>query len=283
MKYMPKFASIIGVFALLSPAAAPVNWQGVGQWMLDFGRDLLFFLVLGLLAIWLFPNVLKRCAQVLRRSPVKSFFTGIAVLFAGYASILILFLLVIVIGIFFYVITFGDAGGLIFGLGLPAVGLVFGALNLTVAYLTKLVVAFLIGLLLLETLLPKALKHNIWPLLAGVVVYLLIRAIPWLGWAIGVAATLAGLGAIWLGWRAPRKLPEAVATVEDQPVAATLDQPAEEVQPEEAQADEAAPPAELIAETSETVIESHPLEQEETYDISESTSGSNETDQPSGD
>ncbi|MBP1692277.1 MAG: hypothetical protein H6Q37_160, partial [Chloroflexi bacterium] len=30
-------------------------------------------------------------------------------------------------------------------------------------------------------------------------IYLLLRAIPWLGWAIGSVATLVGLGAIWLG------------------------------------------------------------------------------------
>jgi hypothetical protein len=102
-----------------------------------------------------------------------------------------------------------------------------------------------------------------------------------------VVATLAGLGAIWLGWRAPRKASATVATVEDQPVGETLDQPAEEVepeklQPEEAQA-EAAPSIELIAEPSESVIESYPPEQEETYDYSESTPGSDEPDQQSGD
>lgn len=76
---------------------------------------------------------------------------------------------------------------------------------LLVSYGSKLVIAFLVGRLVLQRLAPQSADHKVWPLLAGVALYVLIRSIPLLGWLVGVAATLVGLGAMWLvyrGWRA---------------------------------------------------------------------------------
>jgi len=193
---------ILGVFIILAlpgAQAAAINWPAVGSWALSWLRDLVFYLILGLLAIWLIPKPLNRWSEVARRSPVKSFGVGIVILVAGYAAMIILFVLLLALGIFFYSLQFSNLSGIAFGLGLPGTGLAFGVLNFIVAYASKLVVVFLLGKLILEGLYPKALKHNIWPLLAGLLVYLLLRAIPWLGWAIGSVVTLLGLGAIWLG------------------------------------------------------------------------------------
>lgn len=186
--------------------------QEVGAWLLYWFRDLATFIALGLLVIWLIPRPLNRWAEAARRSPIKSFGIGIVVIIVGYVGFVILFALVLALGIFLYMIRFNDLGGAIIGLGLPATATAFGALNVFVAFISKLVVAFLFGKLLFERWYPKALAHNIWPLLLGVTVYLLIRAIPWLGWAVGSVATLVGLGAIWLGLS--RKATHEVTSVE---------------------------------------------------------------------
>ena len=47
---------------------------------------------------------------------------------------------------------------------------------------------------------------RVWPLMLGVVLFTIVRAIPILGWFIGLMVTLLGLGALWLmGWEACRR------------------------------------------------------------------------------
>ena len=197
-----QFFPILGVLIILAlpgGQSAAINWPAIGAWALNWLRSFALFLILGGLAIWLIPKPLIRWSEVARRSPVKSFGVGIVILIAGYAALVILFVLLLASGIFFYSVRFSNLASLILNLGVPGAALVFGSFNLVVSYISKLVVVFLFGRLLLESIYPKALKHNFWPLLVGLVIYLLLRAIPWLGWAIGSVATLVGLGAIWLG------------------------------------------------------------------------------------
>jgi hypothetical protein len=65
----------------------------------------------------------------------------------------------------------------------------------------------------------------------GLTIYLLVRAIPWLGWAVGVVVTLVGLGAIWLGLSRSKEAVEMKAT--PAPEAAVENAQAEEVIAEE--------------------------------------------------
>lgn len=58
-----------------------------------------------------------------------------------------------------------------------------------------MIVSYLGGLLILERLAPRAARYWIWPLLLGLILYVLLRAIPFLGLAVGLLATFFGLGA----------------------------------------------------------------------------------------
>ena len=213
------------IIAFPGSHTAAIDWNSIGFWALDWLRAFVTFFVLGLLAIWIIPKPLHRWSEVVRQSPLKSFGAGILVVIVGYAGALLLFALTLAFGIFLIVITLGDLGGVVLTIGLPAVGLFFTVLNFIIAFVSKLVVIFFLGKILLERLSPKALKHNIWPLLLGLVIYLLVRAIPWLGWAVGVIVTLVGLGAIWLDLSHPK------AVVENSP--AVEEQAAEEPQPDD--------------------------------------------------
>ncbi len=194
--------------------AAGIDWQAVGAWIVPFLVDLITFLILGSLLIWLLPKPFERWTEKTKQAPLKAFGTGILLFFGGYLAVILGVLLILGVAIFLYFIQFNGLGGIILGIGLPAVGVFLGALSLFVAYISKLVVVFVIGKLILARLYPKALAHRFWPLALGLVIYLLIAMIPWLGWVVGVIATLIGLGAIWLGWQqkpAETALPTAAA------------------------------------------------------------------------
>ena len=75
-----------------------------------------------------------------------------------------------------------------------------------VLFCSKLVAAFLIGRLILTPLSPRTADTKVWCILLGVLVYLLLAAIPYLGWLAAVSATFFGLGAIWMSVRDTRQL-----------------------------------------------------------------------------
>jgi hypothetical protein len=233
--------------------------QEISAWVMYWLRDLAVFLALGLLVIWIIPRPLNRWSENVRRAPLKSFGLGIFVLIVGYIGIFIMFALVLALGLFLYAIKFSGLGGIMIGVGLPATAVVFGALSVFVAFISKIVVAFLFGKLLFERFYTKALAHNIWPLLLGLVIYLLIRAIPWLGWAFGSVVTLVGLGAIWMGLTRSKVLAgaEAEATLERSP--AVEENELASSPAEAAQEDMAVAPPDQPVEPLESVVPEAPV------------------------
>lgn len=233
-----------------------IDWPRLGNWAWARLREVITLLVFGLLAIWLFPKQLNRTVERLRTSPGKSTGVGLLVLIVGYIAAFLLALVVVGLFIFFLFISFKGLGWALFGIGLSTWGLSLAAFSLIVSYISKLVVAFFIGKWLLEKLLPKA-KRNIWPLLVGVMLYVLICSIPWLGWVIGVIATLMGLGAIWLAFRDRRfaVVEQNVETAPPEPLEATSDLAVEAGTDEPVEQLLEAPEVEVVAEQVANAVE----------------------------
>ncbi|MEE8392068.1 MAG: hypothetical protein V3S14_14910 [Anaerolineae bacterium] len=64
------------------------------------------------------------------------------------------------------------------------------------------------GRLIWQRFAPQYTDRALWSLVLGVVLYVLVRSIPWQGGLIGLLVTLAGLGAMWLLFREKRRAPE---------------------------------------------------------------------------
>ena len=62
-------------------------------------------------------------------------------------------------------------------------------------YLSKAIVAYLAGVLILNLIGPKAVKHKVLSLLLGLTLYVLI-----IGWITGFLCNLLGHGAMWQVW-----------------------------------------------------------------------------------
>jgi hypothetical protein len=65
-------------------------------------------------------------------------------------------------------------------------------------YVAKVIVSFLGGRLILARLKPDWAEGRAWPLVVGIVLFVIITAIPILGWLINLVVVLLGLGALWL-------------------------------------------------------------------------------------
>jgi hypothetical protein len=187
----------------------------VGKWLLQRGRELVTLLLLGGLVLWLLPDLFKKVIDKAEGEPLPATGYGFLAVIIGYAGAVIVAALILALGIFFGVLTLGGLGRTIFGVGFSSLGLAVTIFLLLVNYGSKLVLAFWGGQWLLSKLAPQASESKVWPLVVGVLIYVLLRAIPFLGWVIGLVVTLIGLGAMWLvfrDWRKPTVVAAEIAT-----------------------------------------------------------------------
>jgi hypothetical protein len=63
---------------------------------------------------------------------------------------------------------------------------------------SKIVAAYMLGKWIVPVLFPHSADNSWLRLIIGVVIYVLLAAIPLLGWLVGLGAALVGTGAIWL-------------------------------------------------------------------------------------
>lgn len=201
------------LFAVLSQEESQPEEEGeeepgnpTVEWLLDHLRGFITYLLIGLLAIWLLPRLLDRWAERLRLRPLIALGAGIVVYVVGFVGALIMLVLVIGVFIGLLVLTLTDLAFITFGISLSGLALAFSVFLLFVSYLSKIIVAYLVGRLILGRLLPRSLTYRIWPLLLGLFLYVLVCAIPILGWVVGLLVTFFGLGTVWLAFNDQRKL-----------------------------------------------------------------------------
>jgi cytoskeletal protein CcmA (bactofilin family) len=208
----------------------------VVQWIIARLRDLVTLLLLGALILWLWPRWLYRAADVVASQPLLSLGWGVIVWLLGYIGAAILAFLIVLAAILLGIVTLGGLAFAVLGIGFSALGLAFTIFWLSVAYISKLVVAFMVGRWIVRGLSrreeprtevatppgeepgpeaaprrverPRSVAEDGWSLVVGVLIYVLLRAIPILGWLIGLVVTLFGLGALFMalrdGWREHR-------------------------------------------------------------------------------
>jgi hypothetical protein len=167
-------------------------------WLLRFALDLVTFVVLGLLLVLLAPGMLSRGAHRLRVSPWAALGWGVAVLATGIVALILALAVIIALAMMFWALSLGALGALTFALGLVSVLLAGVVYVFLVLFCSKLVASFFVGQLILSLVSARAADTRAWCVLLGVLVYLLLAAIPYFGWLVAAAATFFGLGAIWM-------------------------------------------------------------------------------------
>lgn len=172
--------------------------EKAGEWILERLRELITFLVIGGLTAWWFPSAFSRWAFYLRARPFASAGFGIVAWASGFAGAGILLALILAIGIGLIVATLASLAVAFWSVSFPSLLLAIAIFMIFVLYLSKGIVAYVVGYLILERFAPRVAAHKFWPLLLGLIIYVLLRAIPYFGWAVSLVVTLMGLGAVWL-------------------------------------------------------------------------------------
>lgn len=173
--------------------------QQIQAWLISRVGTFLTILLLGVLMLWRMPLPLVNMAEKARQQPVPATIWGLFALFGGWVGIAVLVFLVGAIGVVLSLITFGGLGATVVGLGVSAIVFILTLFLLLVTYGSKVVVSYLGGRLIFSRV-PK-LSNKYFLFIVGLIIYMLLSGIPYLGVVIAALATLVGLGAMWLQFR----------------------------------------------------------------------------------
>jgi hypothetical protein len=169
-----------------------------GAAALNIARNFIKLMALGALALWLLSKPFQRLVNAAYVEPMKAIGWGFVLVAIGFLAIFIVPLVFVLVGILIGFISLASLLSFWFGLLGLTLLLAFTLFFFVVFTVSKILAAYMFGRWLLKGLF-KMEEDNPWlNLLVGVFLYVMIRAIPFIGFLAGFTATLIGAGAFWL-------------------------------------------------------------------------------------
>ncbi len=183
----------------VQPARRVSALSSAASWFLNQFRWFLSLLLVGLLLAWVTPEFIGKSADHLRAKPLNSLGWGFVSIFALVFGILSLIVIIGMLGVLLGILKLGGLLALVIILGLMALfGLVMVYI-LAAVLISKVVVSYLGGQLILRRFKPEWAKSRIWPLVPGLLIFAILTALPlYVGQLINMVIILLGLGALWM-------------------------------------------------------------------------------------
>ena len=184
-------ATVAPVYSLANPRT---------RWLIG---ELIALLVIGLLLLWLRPTWLRRTSAAAQARWLPSLGTGLLAIMAAIILTPLLLGLIVLLAIGGGWLSFGQLLAPILGVGLTGLIAAIALFVFLVGLVSKIIVAFLGGRLLLRRSLTDTLSTlDFVALVLGLVIYMALRALPFgIGVVISVLVTLLGVGAFFLARR----------------------------------------------------------------------------------
>jgi hypothetical protein len=178
---------------------------GAAAVLLDSVRRFVVLVLIGLLLVWLVPRLVRGVADTVRSQPLLSFGWGVLDFIIVVVASLLVLAATILLAIVFGLVTLGGLVPAIVSIGVLTDAVLVVTFLISVFYVAPVVVSFLGGRMLLGRFQPDRAAGRVVPLVVGVLLYVILRAIPILGAIVAVVVVLLGLGAlsIW-AWRTVR-------------------------------------------------------------------------------
>ncbi len=160
----------------------------------------LTLLVVGLVLLWGVPNWTQRLANTVQSQPLPSlgwgFVSWLVVGVLGIAIPMATIILTMILGF-----TISGLIPLVFGIGFLANLTLFASFLLYIGYIPQVVVSLLGGQWLLQKTQSNWASSRFAPLVIGLIIFVILAAIPVLGLLVNLIAILMGLGALWIWGR----------------------------------------------------------------------------------
>jgi hypothetical protein len=185
--------------------ASAFNW---GKWGLALLRSWVMLFIFSLLAYWLTRKPLGRSGEQIGAAFWRALGTGLIVLviaFALFGVAVLVAVLIFAIGLGLNFLGLWQISIALWVAAYACLMLAVMALWFFISYGTKIIAVYFASTALFALLFKrKALWLDLLALLAGTVIYSLLRSIPYVGWVFGVLAMALGAGAAWMAYRKPR-------------------------------------------------------------------------------
>lgn len=160
-------------------------------------RQLVGFLLFAVIS-WKFgKRYFSEASQIAISKPLNSLGVGFVSTLVVYLGALVAFILISLIAILLGVFTLNQLSSLIFFIGIAVIILTLAVFGILAIYVSKFVLAYWAGGLILNKIEFTGKNIDAWSLIAGLILYIILSAIPVFGWIMGVLVSLIGIGAIW--------------------------------------------------------------------------------------
>jgi len=178
----------------IQPAATPTPVNPFAA----AGRHLVALLLVGMLLLWLLPRTIERLAVPVAEQPLPTLGWGAVTLAVIVTLMLVLIPFgVTVLALLFGMLTLGRLVLLVISLGLVIDALFATSFLIFISYVAQTVVGYRVGRWLLQRFQPAWADVTFAPLAVGILLYVVVAAIPVLGSFVALAVALLGLGAAW--------------------------------------------------------------------------------------
>jgi hypothetical protein len=178
--------------------------------------EFIALLLVGAFLLWKFPTLLNRWSQSIQSQKPQTTLWGFATLFGFPIFVFVAVVLLILLAMISGILTSGNLN--VIGIGFSALGLLATTTGFVIWTVSKVIVAYWAGLLILKQLRPSILDGkwgNFIALALGALLYILVSSIPVVGWILVWVVILLGTGAVayWLRQiTAPQTLPMTATT-----------------------------------------------------------------------
>lgn len=155
------------------------------------------FLIFGFIT-WRFGRkYLPETVHFAINKPLQSLGTGFLSVLVVYIGVMVSLVFLLLIALLFRFFTLNQIGSFIFLLGLSISLIALVMMSILIMYISKLIIAYWAGKKMLVKIYPNKQIKEIWALVSGISLYLLLSLLPVIGWLLGVVISLIGIGAIW--------------------------------------------------------------------------------------
>ncbi|MFL5732684.1 MAG: hypothetical protein ACJ78Q_05725 [Chloroflexia bacterium] len=173
-----------------------------GAMVVDWVQRFVTLLLVGLLLAEFAPRWTQRLADNVQSRPAASLGWGaLGLLVFGLIAVGVV-LLAVVLAILFHVLTLNALAIFVAGLGLAGEAVLILAFFFFVSFVAQAIVSLVAGRWLLGRFRPEWAHpegtRRIFPLVVGLVPFVILTSIPLFGGLLGLATLLLGLGALWL-------------------------------------------------------------------------------------
>jgi len=174
---------------------------GVQLWARITFEEFILLFITGLILVWRYSAPLSEWADKARQKPLLASgygFVGIVVAVNVAILSVIALILILAIGFALGFASLWKLAFIFWALALSILGLSSTLFFLFVCYGSKVIVAYMLSRLVVGLISEKGLKYHYLLMFFGLLIYVLLQSLPYVGGILNFVVMIVGLGAVWL-------------------------------------------------------------------------------------